>query len=103
MDPEELRDVGPQDAEATVPTVHCASDDLAAIDAAGCTAVSQVRVRYIIGVVGSIKKSNMHFCYSHKFWKKVHYIKCLDDLYQLLPRLQKAAIPTKVVQFDEKQ
>lgn len=38
---------------------------------------------------------------SSKFWKKLVYIRCLDELYSQVP-IEKAAVPEKVKKYDVK-
>lgn len=38
---------------------------------------------------------------SSKFWRKMIYVRSLDDLYELVP-VEKAAIPDKVKNYDTK-
>lgn len=44
-----------------------------------------------------------YFYFSTKFWRKLVYVKSLDELSQYVTALEKAAIPEKVKQYDSKK
>lgn len=40
-------------------------------------------------------------CFSSKFWRKLIYVRTLDELYHLVP-VERAAVPEKVKKYDLK-
>jgi prune homolog 2 len=40
--------------------------------------------------------------FSSKFWRKLIYVRTLEELYQLVPVIERTAVPEKVKNYDSR-